>query len=129
VVVTIGNEPHPWIATALHFEFASAAFVPIPAPGGGVPTPFVDTCTPLPSVCACADGIAATASATVSIESATSFGRATVPPYLSLSPQTLMPKMRAALPRTIWSISPSGTPANCLSTHSCEYGNEPSLWG
>ena len=44
-------------------------------------------------------------------------------------PQTSMPERRAGLPRTMASISPSGTPANCLSIHSCENGNDPSLWG
>ena len=43
--------------------------------------------------------------------------------------QTVMPKILLALPRTMASISGSGTPANCLSIHSSENGNEPSKWG
>ncbi len=38
-------------------------------------------------------------------------------------------KTLAALARTIWSISASGTPANCLSIHACESGKEPSKCG
>ena len=39
VVVTIGNVPRPCTVSGLHFGFSTAAFVPIPAPGGGFPTP------------------------------------------------------------------------------------------
>ena len=43
--------------------------------------------------------------------------------------QTSIPNSFAALPRVIASMSASGTPSNCLSIHSWEYGNDPSGCG
>ncbi len=68
--VTNGNTPKPLTASALHFGFSSAAFVPMPTPGGAVPIPLVFTgiaSLPLAVVCAPAGANVAESSATVTL--------------------------------------------------------------